>query len=47
MPSDETTLHHLPDRFVTDRTTGAARGPPWLSSRWPASPLAKHRRFSP
>ena len=30
MPSYETKLHDLPDRFVTDRTTSTARGPPWL-----------------
>jgi hypothetical protein len=44
MPRDETKLHDLPDRFVTDRTASAVRGPPWLMT---AGPLAKHRRFSP
>ena len=46
MPRDETKLHDLPDRFVTDhRTASAARGPPLLV---PAGPQARwHRRFSP
>jgi len=44
MPRDETKLHDLPDRFVTDRTASAGRGPPWLvtagpQARWPASPV--------
>ena len=49
MPSDETKLHDLPDRFVTDRTASAGRGPPWLfqQARRPAGPQAKHHRFSP
>jgi hypothetical protein len=44
MPRDETEVHDLPDRFVTDRTASAGRGPPWLVT---AGPQAKHRRFSP
>ena len=44
MPRDETKLHDLADRFVTDRTTSPGRGPPWLAT---AGPLAKHHRFSP
>jgi hypothetical protein len=38
MPSDETKLHDLPDRFVTDRTASAARGPPWLVPAGPQAP---------
>jgi hypothetical protein len=30
MPREETKLHDLPYRFVTDRTASACRGPPWL-----------------
>jgi hypothetical protein len=44
MPTDETEVHDLPDRFVIDRTASAGRGPPWLVT---AGPQAKHRRFSP
>jgi hypothetical protein len=41
MPRDETKLHDLPDRFVTDRTASAGRGPSWLvtagsQARWPS-----------
>jgi hypothetical protein len=46
MARDETKLHHLPDRFVTDRTASAGRGPPWLMTAGPQVRLAKHRRFS-
>jgi hypothetical protein len=37
----------LPDRFVTDRTASAGRGPPWLVTPGRQARLAKHRRFSP
>lgn len=35
MPRDETEVHNLPDRFVTDRTASAGRGPPWLVTAGP------------
>jgi hypothetical protein len=47
MPREETKLHDLPDRFVTDRTASAGRGPPWLMTAGPQAPLAKHRRVQP
>jgi hypothetical protein len=47
MSTDETEIHDLPDRFVTDRTASEGRGPPVAGDSWPAGPLAKHRRFSP
>ena len=40
MPRDQTKLHDLPDRFVTDRTASAGRGPPWLMNGWPAGQLS-------
>jgi hypothetical protein len=39
MPRDETKLHDLLDRFVTDRTASAARGPPWLVPAGQPSPV--------
>jgi hypothetical protein len=35
MPRDETEVHDLPDRFVTDRTASAGRWPPWLVTAGP------------